>query len=160
MEAANTLRDYGITIAGAGPEAAWVKEYVRHNTLANVEQLGWVGGEEWQAVLESARVVVVPSIFYENCSLSILEALSYGRIVVATNRGGNPELVIDGVTGFLARPEDSADLARVIKKAMALSPEEAAEMGDQARQLVLKNHRLDDYLDKLEQVYREVIRPR
>jgi len=157
MAAARQLRDYDITVVGAGPEEKWVDEYIRRNNLSKVRRLGWVGGIEWKNVFAGARVVVVPSVFYENCSLSILEALSYGRIVVATNRGGNPELVIDGLTGFLARPEDPFDLARVIKQAMDLPAAEAEQMIRQGRNLVAKNHNPEQYFEKLLNVYKEAM---
>jgi glycosyltransferase involved in cell wall biosynthesis len=103
-------------------------------------------------------VIVVPSLFYENCSLTVLEALSYGRIVVGVNRGGTPEMIIDGQTGFLAKPEDSDDLARVIKKAMMLPDTEAKVVIERGRQLIATNHAPDDYFKKLESVYAEVIK--
>jgi glycosyltransferase involved in cell wall biosynthesis len=58
--------------------------------------------------------MVTPSLFYENCSISILSTLSYGRLAVATNRGGNPEIIKDGQTGFLCKSEDANDLAHGI----------------------------------------------
>ena len=90
MEAAKDLRDYKMMVVGNGPDDAWVQEFARKNILSNIERAGWVGGDSWQKVMLDAKVIVVPSLFYENCSMGILEAFSYGRIVVAVDRGGNP----------------------------------------------------------------------
>ena len=155
MKALPELRNYPVVVAGSGPEERWVQNYIRENNLTNVERRGWVGGEAWQAVMNEARVIVVPSIFFENCSISILEALSNGRLVVASDRGGNPELVIDGKTGFLAKPEDPADLARVIKKAMELSPEQVNVITAAGRELVAKNHNPELYFKELLAIYHE-----
>ncbi|MEK7131231.1 MAG: glycosyltransferase [Patescibacteria group bacterium] len=156
MEAAKDLRDYKVLIAGNGPEDSWVQEFARKNILANVERLGWVGGDSWEKVMLDAKVIVVPSLFYENCSMAILEAFSYGRIVVAVGRGGNPELIKDGVSGFLCKPEDPADLARVIRRAMNTSDEAAAIISANAVKTLEQNHRPEDYFDRLEAIYAEV----
>ena len=158
MEAAKELRDYKVLVAGAGPDDRWVQEFARKNILSNVERLGWVSGDAWKQVMSEAKVIVVPSLFYENCSMAILEAFSYGRIVVAVDRGGNPELIQDGVNGFLCKPEDPADLARVIKRAMNTSDEEAAVISANAIKTLQQNHRPEDYFDRLEAIYSEVIR--
>jgi glycosyltransferase involved in cell wall biosynthesis len=60
--------------------------------------------------------VVVPSTWWENAPLTILEAFRHGRPVIASNIGGMAELVDDGVTGLLFRRNDAADLARVINE--------------------------------------------
>ena len=157
LEAAKELRDYKVLIAGNGPEDDWVAEFARKNILSNVERVGWVGGDSWQKTMLEAKVIVVPSLFYENCSMGILEAFSYGRIVVSVDRGGNPELIKDGINGFLCKPEDPSDLARVIKRAMNTSDAEAAVISANAVKTLEQNHRPEDYFDRLESIYAEVV---
>lgn len=157
VRAAEKLRDLHLVVAGTGPDEKWVNNFLKEKMLNNVDRVGWVSGEKWQEIMEEARVVVVPSVFLENCSVSILEALSYGRIVVASDRGGNPELVIDGKTGFLCKPEDPDDLARVIRKAMELSNDEAAKITSAGRQLVKNNHDPSNYFSALLSVYKELM---
>jgi glycosyltransferase involved in cell wall biosynthesis len=158
MEAAKRLRDYKVMIAGTGPEDRWVQEFARKNILSNIERISWVGGEAWEKVMRGAKVIVMPSLFYENCSMGILEAMSYGRIVVAVDRGGNPELIKDGISGFLCKPEDPADLARVIRRAMNTTDAEAAAISANAVKTVEQNHRPEDYFNKLETIYAEVVK--
>jgi glycosyltransferase involved in cell wall biosynthesis len=158
LEAATHLRDVPMTVAGSGPDDKWVDTYIKQYSLTQVERLHWVDGQAWQKVMASAKVVVVPSVFYENCSLTVLEALSYGRIVVGVNRGGTPEMIIDGQTGFLAKPENADDLASVIRKAFQLSEQESKQMVERARKRVAGNHAPDDYFKKLENIYSEVVK--
>lgn len=158
MDAVKTLRDYQIVIAGMGPEEEMVEKFIRQYSLTNIERVGWAGGATWQKIMAEARVVVVPSLFYENCSVSILEALGYGRLVVAVNRGGNSELIIDGETGFLAEPENPESLAFLIRKAMELDEESARLMVSSGRQLVRENHDPNEYFKKLEDVFKLVIK--
>ncbi len=156
LRAVKDLKEYRVLVAGSGPEDQWVENYISANKLTHVEKRGWVSGESWATVMKEAKVIVVPSLFFENCSLTILEALSYGRLVVAVDRGGNKEMIIDGKTGFLCRPEDPDDLARAIKKAMSIPSAEAEQMIRQGRDLVAKNHNPEQYFEKLIRVYREV----
>ncbi|KKW34338.1 MAG: group 1 glycosyl transferase [Parcubacteria group bacterium GW2011_GWA2_53_21] len=156
MRAVKDLKQYRVVVAGDGPEAAWVDQFIKDNRLTHVERRGWVSGAGKEAALAEARAVVVPAIFYDLCSLTILEALALGRLVVASDRGGNPELVIDGKTGWLARPEDPADLARAIQEAMTAPQNQVESMVAAGRDLVRKNHDLGRYLDNVEAVYAEV----
>jgi glycosyltransferase involved in cell wall biosynthesis len=68
------------------------------------------------SVLAAADLVVVPSIWYENSPLTILEAQAAGRPVLASALGGMAELVRDGIDGLHFIPGDAADLARQIQR--------------------------------------------
>ena len=157
MQALPWLRQYEAIVAGSGPEDAFVSNFIQQYSLTNVKKIGWVEKDRWQELMRQAKVVVIPSLFYENCSLAILEALSYGRLVVATDRGGNPELVKDGVTGFLAKPDDSESLARAIKTAMNTNEPTIDKIIQTARNLVKTNHDPGKYFESLEKIYQEVI---
>jgi len=132
-------------------------ENLKQYSLTNVKKVGWVEKDKWSELMDKAKVVVVPSIFYENCSMAILEALSYGRLVVATDRGGNPEMIKDGQTGFLAKPEDSESLARGVKTAMDTTEVQAMEMVKAGRALVENNHNPENYFNQLEEIYNQVL---
>ncbi len=157
MKSLLQLRDVPVIIAGNGPEEKYVEEFVKKHELKNVELVGWVADNKWQEMIKQAKVVVVPSLFYENCSISILEALGYGRLVVASDRGGNRELVIDGQTGFLVSPEDSVALTEGIKKAFKLSEVESCKIIDNARELIAKNHSPQKYIEELQKIYQELV---
>ena len=67
-------------------------------------------------VLASLDATVVPSIWYENSPLAIMEAHAAGRPVITSALGGMAELVRDEVDGLHVRPNDAADLARQIQR--------------------------------------------
>lgn len=67
-------------------------------------------------LLDATDVYCQPSLWQEASPLSVLEAMSKCLPVVASNSGGLPELVIDGVTGLLVPPGDSAALERELEK--------------------------------------------
>ena len=82
--------------------------------LPNVDYLGFVSGDPLRRLVAEARAVVVPSEWYENCPMTVLEAKAVGTPVVGARIGGIPELVREGVDGFLFEPGDIADLAQAL----------------------------------------------
>jgi glycosyltransferase involved in cell wall biosynthesis len=106
-------------------------------------------------LLAALDVVVSPSRT-ESLSNSILEAMAAARPVVATNVGGNPELVRNGVTGLLVEPESEEALANALGVLLAC-PELVREWGLNARRLAYENFTLDTARARFEQLYRELL---
>lgn len=156
MEATRKLRQYQIIVAGDGPQDDWVKKQIKQFSLTHVQKIGRVQGEEWKKIMADARVVVVPSLFYENCSISILEALANGRLVVASDRGGNSELITQGQTGFLADAQDPDSFSIFIKEAMEMPEEKSSQIIANGRRLVMDQHDKDEYFNQLENIYQEL----
>lgn len=88
------------------------KEMIRQMGIpeTNFSFMGHVGYFERPKILREATVFVNPS-FFENCSLSILEAMSSASAVVASDVGGNPEIIRSGENGLLTPPFNSDKLA-------------------------------------------------
>ena len=80
------------------------------------------------AGVAAAAVVAVPSVWPEPLSRVLLEAMRFGRAVVATRVGGSPELVEDGVTGLLVPPRDPDALAGAVV-ALLRDPARCARLG-------------------------------
>ncbi|MBP2298996.1 glycosyltransferase family 4 protein [Azospirillum picis] len=74
--------------------------------------------EEMPALMAAADWVVMPSVWWENAPLVIQEAFQHRRPVICSGIGGMAEAVRDGVDGLHVRPNDPADLARVMTRAM------------------------------------------
>lgn len=108
---------------------------------------------EARAFLAAADVVVNPAD-YEGLPLAVLEGLSLGKPVVATEVGGVPTVVIDGVTGRLVPAKDPEALAAGVLEALT-SP--AAEgWGTAGAELVERNHGIGHMITEYEKVYDEV----
>jgi glycosyltransferase involved in cell wall biosynthesis len=104
-----------LKVYGEGP--------LRDELLAYADQLGlngkdiFVGAftsrDELQKIMSKTDIFVMPSIL-EGQPVSLVEAMAYGRPIVATTVGGIPELIEDGVSGLLCAPADSDCLAQKI----------------------------------------------
>lgn len=153
IEAGKILRT-PIEIAGTGPRENVLRKYVKQAGLDNIRFLGFLQGKKlWQTVARAA-VVVLPSCWYENNPLTVLEAFAMGKPVVGARIGGIPELVLDGETGFTFIPGNSADLAAKIE---FLLKDEALckRIGRSARTLVEEQYSPQLYYEGLTQIYNE-----
>lgn len=91
--------------------------------------------------LNAAHVVVLPS-WREGLPTALMEAMSCGRPLVATNVPGCRDLVVDGVNGFLTSPKDAPSLARGMEHFLR-QPDLIAKMGRKGRELAVKKYDAD-----------------
>lgn len=110
LEACRALPEIPFVFAGTGPLEG------RVNQAPNVENRGFVAGEELRRLIAQARFSVYPSEWYENCPFSVMESQMYGTPVLASDLGGAPELVQPGRTGDLFRGGDAQELTEHIKE--------------------------------------------
>ena len=89
-------------------------------------RVGPAGREKVRELLRQAGLLALPSL-EENCPMVVLEAMAAGVPVVATSVGGVPDLIQDGMTGFLCDPADPASIRAGVEKALA-SPSATQEM--------------------------------
>jgi glycosyltransferase involved in cell wall biosynthesis len=105
-----------------------------------------------EGVFESADIVCQLSEWEELFGWMIAEAMAYGKPIVATNVGGIPELVHDGVTGFLVPRGDAASAAAKLA-ALAADPQLRRKLGDAGRKLVEENFNLQRNVSQLVELY-------
>ncbi len=109
-EAAKLLPQYRFVVAGNGPDGECL------NNIPNVEMKGFVTGDELISLIANAKLMILPSVWYENCPLNILETHSFGVPVITMNSGGMAELIEDGKTGVLINQPTAKEIAEAIKK--------------------------------------------
>lgn len=95
--------------------------------LEGVERLGSLPREELRRVMARSAVTVCAARWDEPFGLVAAEAQMAGCPVAAYRRGGLPEVIEDGVSGFLARPDDVDDLARAIGDCLTLDRKSVRE---------------------------------
>ena len=109
-ETAKHLPEYTFVVAGSGPDEDILKN------VPNIKLAGFLTGDKLTELVGRAKVLLLPSVCYENCPLSILEAHAMGVPVVTMNSGGMAELVKDGVTGSLVNEPTAGGIALKIKE--------------------------------------------
>lgn len=109
-KAAKLLPDIPFIVAGNGPDDECLKN------IPNVTMKGFLTGDELTSLIANAKVMILPSVWYENCPLNILETHSFGVPVITMNSGGMAELVEDGKTGLLINEPTPEAVAQAIKK--------------------------------------------
>ena len=109
-KAAKLLPDITFKIAGTGPDDECLKN------IPNVNMLGFLTGDELISLIANAKVMILPSVWYENCPLNILETHAFGVPVITMNCGGMAELVEDGKTGLLIKEPTAEATAEAINK--------------------------------------------
>jgi glycosyltransferase involved in cell wall biosynthesis len=81
-----------LKLAGSGPEESALRDL--NAELGEVgEFLGFKSGDALHALIRGARAVVLPSQWYENAPMSVLEAFALGKPVIGADIGGIPELI-------------------------------------------------------------------
>lgn len=103
-------------IGGTGQEYARLIDSINENDINDIVNLcGWVTGDDKIKLLNIADAYILPS-YVEGVPISILEAMSYGLPILSTPVGGIPEIVENGVNGFLFQPGDKKAMQNSIDK--------------------------------------------
>lgn len=139
-----------LVVAGTGPLGEELKAKYNPSNF-----VGYIAGDALTAMIDRASVVVVPSEWYENCPMSVLEAMAYGKPVVGSRMGGIPELVEDGKTGLLYEAGNVSELASTLDRLMA-SPDLRRQMGAAARQRVEAVFSLESHNAGLMDIYKSI----
>ncbi len=122
-----------------------------------VRFLGRISRQEVLDLLVSATALLVPSRWYENQPMTILEAYACGVPVVGTVLGGVSELITDGATGRLVPPDDPMELASAAL-ALLRDPQKSLAMGRSARSVASARYSSESHLAALGEIYAEARR--
>ena len=108
-------------IAGTGPKKDELMSEA--SNAKNVKFIGFVEGDELIRTIRNARVIVIPSEWYENNPYSALESLALGKPIIVSDLGGLPELIDCDRNGYCFKSGDSKDLSSKIKEVFDLPKE-------------------------------------
>jgi len=143
-------RKFKLILAGDGELRQAIEAHIKKLQIqAHVEITGWVSGEQVREHLLGSRGLILPS-FAEGLPVVIMEALALGRPVITTFVAGIPELVRDGVNGWLVPAGDVDALTKAIHAIADTSGKQLTEMGQRGMQAARAAHRVTNEVDKLE----------
>lgn len=156
VESEATIR---LKIVGTGPEEESLKVYVaQHGAESRVEFVGYRTGDELKEIIRDASFVVVPSEWYENNPMTIIEAYTAGVPVIGANIGGIPEIIRDGETGYLFHAGDRNSLKSTIQRAIATSEAQYQMMSSAARRFATENFSEENNYTKIINLYNSIIK--
>jgi glycosyltransferase involved in cell wall biosynthesis len=142
-------------VAGEGSQRGRIEqEIARLGLESRLRLLGFCA--DMAPLFIACDVFVLPSVA-EPFGLVLLEAMSYGRVVIATRAGGPVEIVSDGETGLLVSPGDPSMLASAILSQLS-NKEQCSIMGQRGRALVLERFSVHRMARATAEVYDRAVR--
>ena len=158
LESVRLLRARGVDalllMVGDGPDRDHVEE--RASRLGIVRHCLFLGYQEdvsgWYRAFDA---MILPSA-NEGTPVVVIEALAAGCPVVATSVGGVPDVVREGVDGFLVPPRDTEALAERLAR-LAEDPELRARMGEAGRESVPERYAVERLVGDIDELYRSLL---
>ena len=142
-------------IIGSGDLEGDIKEILVNNNIQNeVELVGWIENKELPRYLNDIKIVVVPSLS-EGLPNIVLEAMACGCIVVSTSVGGIPEVIKDGVTGFIMENNSPECIAENVM--IALEHPNLDEIVKNARGLIEKKYPYDVAVERYRKILESIL---
>lgn len=153
IRAAARLPEVELKIAGAGPQEDKLKELAKSLKAENVSFLGFLREEQLKELRKNSKAMAVPSVWYENAPLAVLEAMAQGLPVIASRIGGLPELVDEGKTGWLVEAGNVDAWAASLKAVVDQEKGAWDQMGHASRQRAGEVFSWEKHLAGLERAY-------
>ena len=144
-----------LQLAGHGPQLE-VLQREAHSAGGDVEFLGHLGEQALMQAISASRATVLPSEWYENAPMSILESFALGKPVIAARIGGIPELVSEDCTGWLFESGSVDQLADCLRAVARMPDARLSEMGRAARERVEQEYSSDLYRARMHRLYEEL----
>ena len=157
IKAVEPLRQFNLYIVGRGEALEVYERVVKERRLDNVKFLGFKSGDELKKIIAGALCVIVPSECYETFGLTVVESFAQCKPVIASNMGGLPELVTDGVDGFIFEPGNVEQLREKMYW-MATHNKEAVEMGRNGYKKARERFSSERHYEEIMMVYQKVMR--
>jgi glycosyltransferase involved in cell wall biosynthesis len=155
LNAFKLVPDAKLIVAGTGPLENDLHEFKKINNLTNIEFVGHQSREELKALIKKSVALILPSEWYENCPMSIIEAFACGKPAIGSYIGGIPEMIKDDFTGYTFKYGNTDELSQNIEKFVKNS-ELSSVLGHNARRFVLENYSLDMHIKQITELYANI----
>lgn len=145
-----------LILAGEGPLRAMIEKRVIKESLTNIEVVGFKTGSDLFELVHGSICTVLPSEWYDNLPLAILESMACGKPVVGAKIGGIPEMITDGEDGVLFESGNVVELRHAIKS-MWDNPGLAKAMGVRARDKMKECFNPQDHYRDVMSLYNKLL---
>lgn len=139
-------------LCGPGELPEWGRELLANRP--GVEWRGWIEAEEKERLLGEAAIFVLPSTS-EGLPMALLEAMAWGRAIVATAVGGVPDVLTDGEDALIVPPSDPPALASALAR-LAGDADLRQRLGPAARHRARRLN-AEEVTDRLDRIYRDLL---
>jgi len=137
-------------------ESVKIRSFVKEKSLNKVKLYPFLPGNKLFKLMSKATFTVIPSLWYENLPIALLESFAHGKPALVSNLGSLIEIVKNGDNGLLFQPGNPYDLAEKIRW-MIDHPKERQEMGRRARELAEKECNPELHYERLMEVCRRIL---
>ena len=142
-------------VVGTGALEAELRE-LAHGVGADVEFAGYQTGTALHDYIRGARAVVLPSEWYENAPLSVMEAYALGKPVIGARIGGIPELIRNEQTGLTFGSGSVPELVAALRRVTDLEAGSLASMGREGRLWMETDFSATRYLASMRSLYQSL----
>ena len=160
---AKNNRDIQYNIVGDGDLREPLEQLIQELAVGDIVKLiGWKRQQEIIEILNNTDILLAPSITsqkdgdQEGIPVVLMEAMAMGLPIISTQHSGIPELVQNGVSGFLVPERDVEKLTEKLNYLLE-HPEICTKMGQEGRSYVKEHHNIDKLNDKLVEIYTTMI---
>ena len=143
---------FPLKIIGSGPYEGQIQE-----KYPEVHLEGYKTGESLKRLIQNASFVVVPSEYYENCAMAVLEAMACGKPVIGSKIGGIPEQIDDNITGLLFEKGNVSDLAAKMDY-LVENIDARKKMGKAARKKIEMEFSQKKHCESLVKIYENLLK--
>lgn len=152
-------------IVGDGFLRPQLEELIKElNVVSQVQLLGWKQQAEVKEILDNSDIFLVPSVTgedgdQEGLPVVLMEAMAMGLPILSTLHSSIPELVEDGISGFLVPERDVDSLTQKLQRLIE-DPQLWQEMGKAGHTFVQTHHNIDKLNEQLVEIFEQVLIPR
>jgi glycosyltransferase involved in cell wall biosynthesis len=155
LDAIKLNNNIPLKIVGKGDQLEHIQQRIINENISNVELLGFKSGDELNEIIKKSRFTIVPSSWFENNPMNIIESFSFGKPVIASNIGGIPELVNNN-TGFLFESKNHEELSGIIHKSWVIETNNYEKMSINCYNYAKHNFSKKNHIQKLILYYKEL----
>lgn len=152
IEAWRNIRNIKLKVAGDGP----MMDYIRSSACDNIEVLGKLSTDEIVEQMRGAAALIFPSTWYEGMPMTVIEALSLGLPIIASNIGSLSEIVINNYNGLHFEAGNPHELENAVVR-MTENPELRRRLSSSARQDYLSKYTPEKNLSQLMHIYEDIV---
>lgn len=138
-----------LILCGTGPMEAWCADFIRDNSLSNVELRGFLPNAEVRRLIARSKALILPTQLYEGFPMTIVEAFSVGTPVLCSDLGNAGSIVREGVTGRKFPPDSPEALARAVRI--------SGGMCESTYRKYLSDYTAERNYETLEAIYRQIL---